>query len=242
MKPNFTLTIPKPCHENWKDFTPTKQGGFCASCQKEVIDFTAWSDEAIKQYFVRTAGSTCGKFRQQQLNTYQEPRSKPAASWRLAALLTLLSLWLGKPSLAQTSKGKAVYSVVDEKKSFVTSADSLISRIAITGLVKDDQGVAMPGVNIVRKGTALGTVTDADGKFLLEINRPNYNETLAFSFIGMVNTEVQVLALTSRKEIEVVLQPDVMELSELVIVGGATSIGRFNPRRLWWKVRGIFSR
>jgi hypothetical protein len=242
MKPDFTLIVPKPCDENWKEFTPTERGGFCAACRKEVIDFTNWSDEEIKQHFARVSGSTCGKFRSNQLKSYSEPKSKPASAWRLAALLALLSLWFGKPSMAQTSKGKAVYTVVDEKRTIPSVADTLIAKISIYGQVKDEQGITMPGVNIVRKGSNQTTVSDADGKFLLEIVRPRYNETLEVSFIGMVSTEVQVQALTSRKEIEIVLQPDITALGETIVVGGVTSVGRWSPRRLWWKVRGIFTR
>lgn len=45
---NFQIAVPKPCHENWESFTKTSKGGFCASCNKEVIDFTSWSDERLK--------------------------------------------------------------------------------------------------------------------------------------------------------------------------------------------------
>ncbi|WP_276372697.1 hypothetical protein [Chryseolinea sp. H1M3-3] len=45
MKKIIQIAVPKPCHEKWSSFTKTTNGGFCGSCQKEVIDFTSWSDE-----------------------------------------------------------------------------------------------------------------------------------------------------------------------------------------------------
>ena len=67
MKKNIHIAIPKPCHEKWDSFTRTSNGGFSDSCQKEVIDFTSWSDERIKLYFKNLKGKACGRFREEQL-------------------------------------------------------------------------------------------------------------------------------------------------------------------------------
>ena len=65
----FKIQIPKPCHADWNEMTPTQQGAFCGSCNKEVVDFTNMSDEAIKNYFLqRSTGSTCGRFRTEQIH------------------------------------------------------------------------------------------------------------------------------------------------------------------------------
>ncbi|MFC0183169.1 carboxypeptidase-like regulatory domain-containing protein [Pseudarcicella hirudinis] len=52
----------------------------------------------------------------------------------------------------------------------------------ISGVVRDEKGEAMPGVNIVIKGTAKGIVTDANGQF--RINIPSNNAVLVISFVG----------------------------------------------------------
>ena len=61
MKKAIQIAVPKPCHENWNSFTKTSNGGFCSSCQKEVIDFTSWSDERLKLYFKNLSHNTCGQ-------------------------------------------------------------------------------------------------------------------------------------------------------------------------------------
>src|SRR5687767_3696305 len=71
MKKNIKIAVSKPCHEKWASFKKTTNGGFCSSCQKEVIDFTSWSDERIKSYFKNLPASTCGRFRPQQLKVYE---------------------------------------------------------------------------------------------------------------------------------------------------------------------------
>ena len=75
---------------------------------------------------------------------------------------------------------------------------------------------ALPGVNVLVKGTTLGTVTDLDGNFRLNAAG---DDTLSFSYIGFVSQEV---AVDGRSEISVALSEDVETLSEVVVVGYGT--------------------
>lgn len=86
--------------------------------------------------------------------------------------------------------------------------------VAVSGRVtSSEEGTAVPGVNIVVKGTALGTVTDVDGKYDLSVER---DAILVFSSIGFVTQEI---AVGGRSQIDVALAPDIQSLSEVVIVG-----------------------
>jgi TonB-linked SusC/RagA family outer membrane protein len=84
--------------------------------------------------------------------------------------------------------------------------------INVAGTVRDETGGALPGVNIVVKGTSVGTISDAQGKFALNV--PDANTTLVFSFIGYVAQEVQVGDKTS---IEISMKADVKALDEVVV-------------------------
>lgn len=75
-----------------------------------------------------------------------------------------------------------------------------------------EDGSALPGVNVVLKGTTTGTVTDIDGNYKLSV--PSEGGTLVFSFIGLTTEEV---AVGSRSVIDVQLSPDVQQLSEVVV-------------------------
>lgn len=89
----------------------------------------------------------------------------------------------------------------------------------ITGIVKDSEdGYIMPGVNVIVKGTTLGTMTDAEGKF--ELNLDSIPERLQFSFIGFESTEV---APGNKKTLDVIMDPAISELNEVVVVGYASS-------------------
>lgn len=75
-------------------------------------------------------------------------------------------------------------------------------------------GSALPGVNVLLKGTMQGTITDIDGNYSLQIT--GENQTLIFSFIGYTTKEVP---LNAGSTINVALAEDVQNLEEVVVVG-----------------------
>jgi TonB-linked SusC/RagA family outer membrane protein len=89
--------------------------------------------------------------------------------------------------------------------------------IVVKGRVTDDNASPIPGVNILIKGTALGTTTDTDGRFSLDV--PNADAVLVISFIGFVSQEV---AVGNQTDINITLKPDVQQLGEVVVVGYGT--------------------
>lgn len=86
--------------------------------------------------------------------------------------------------------------------------------IQINGVVLDAEGVTLPGVSVMLKGTSQGTATDVNGAFSLSV--PNENATLVFSFIGFTSQEITV---GSRRIIEVTLVDDTRQLEEVVVTG-----------------------
>src|SRR5690606_2680327 len=75
-----------------------------------------------------------------------------------------------------------------------------------------EEGSGLPGVNVVLQGTTTGTVTDANGAYSLTV--PGTGGTLVFTFVGMATQEVLI---GGRTEINVVMSPDVSQLSEVVV-------------------------
>lgn len=65
------ISIPKPCNENWNSMSPDKNGRFCNSCSKTVIDFTKMNNPEIQQYFIENSGKEriCGHFKFNQVQT-----------------------------------------------------------------------------------------------------------------------------------------------------------------------------
>lgn len=88
----------------------------------------------------------------------------------------------------------------------------------ITGKVLDEEGIALPGVSVMIKGTSIGIVTDIDGSYTLK-DIPNNAKTIVFSFIGMKTQEV---AITDQKEINITLIADKVDLDEVIAIGYAS--------------------
>ena len=78
-----------------------------------------------------------------------------------------------------------------------------------------EDGSSLPGVNIVIKGTTKGTVSDSDGNYTLAV--PSGNETLTFTFIGLLTQEV---AIGGRNRVDVSMSQDVQQLTEVVVTAG----------------------
>lgn len=88
--------------------------------------------------------------------------------------------------------------------------------IKIKGTVTDEQGVTLPGVTVMIKWTTIGTATDVDGKFALEV--PDSDTTkLVFSYVGMQNYELKISK--KKTEYNVVMKSDSKALEDVVVTG-----------------------
>ncbi len=88
-------------------------------------------------------------------------------------------------------------------------------KLELTGVVKDKEGIPLPGVSVLIKGTTLGVSTDVDGRFSFSITGSE-SVTLIFSFVGMKTKEVKVNDTTP---LTVVMEEDATEMDEVVVTG-----------------------
>ena len=89
------------------------------------------------------------------------------------------------------------------------------AQISISGKVLE-----LPGVNVMVKGTTIGTLTDGDGRFTIPDVPGSSNAVLVFSYVGFQTQEIKV---GNTKNLTVKLQEDNMALDEVVVVGYGTS-------------------
>lgn len=87
----------------------------------------------------------------------------------------------------------------------------------VSGIVKDAEGEALPGVTIQIKGTTQGGVSGMDGEYSIDI--PDRDAVLIFSYVGYLSEEI---AVEGRSEINVTMMPSIEMLSEMVVVGYGT--------------------
>ena len=109
----------------------------------------------------------------------------------------------------------------------------VVAQQTITGVVRDDTGDILPGVQIIVRGTTTGTITDFDGRYSISVPE---NATLTFSFMGMSPQDHRVTASTN--VLNVTLQSDAQVLGEVVI--SAMGVAR-ERTRLNFSVQSVSS-
>jgi hypothetical protein len=124
----------------------------------------------------------------------------------LKTKLLFVSLLFGLVSVA--SDGFSVYSKPGQV------INPVEQQKLINGTVNDSQGMPVPGATVVVVGTNVGTVTDLDGKF--RINVPANAKSLLISFVGMTS---QVIPIENSTSFMVVLKDATVGLDEVVVVG-----------------------
>lgn len=119
--------------------------------------------------------------------------------WKSTKLFFLLSI----AALTLTS---SAWSQVNE--------DTGSNQHEVSGVVTDDEGATLPGVNIVVMGTDRGATTDAEGYY--QLTAPSETDTLIFSFIGY---ETQQIPIDGRSEINVEMSSQALIGDEVVVTG-----------------------
>lgn len=87
----------------------------------------------------------------------------------------------------------------------------------VSGRVAEHNGQPLPGVTVVVKGTTVGTITDDNGEYVLDV--PAGSDQLVFSFIGMRSVEEPI---NDRMTVNVTMEADVVGLEEVIAIGYAS--------------------
>ncbi|SDL10696.1 iron complex outermembrane recepter protein [Catalinimonas alkaloidigena] len=83
----------------------------------------------------------------------------------------------------------------------------------VSGTVTSAGGETLPGVNVLIQGSAVGTITDVEGKYVLDVPNPD-NTVLVFSSVGFISQEVP---LNGRTVLDLELEDDVQALQEVIV-------------------------
>lgn len=118
--------------------------------------------------------------------------------------------------LTQALKNTGLSFSINDRHITIFKAQQVVkeNRRVITGNVKDNYGEILLGVSIAIKGTSLGTVTDTNGNYSIEV--PDEQAVLVFNYLGYKTKEVPVVGKT---KLDIVLMEDTQMLAEVVVVG-----------------------
>ncbi len=142
MAKKFQLSIPEPCHEDWNKMTTVDKGRFCASCQKNVVDFSMMSDHEIAQFFKKpSTGSVCGRFMEGQLNRDIEIPKK-RIPWLKYFFQFALPAFLASAKVAAQGSVKIISKETVSVKQRAVVGDTILH----SPVIKDNQEICLPPV------------------------------------------------------------------------------------------------
>jgi hypothetical protein len=230
MKAQPTLSILKPCTQQWANMQPNQHGRFCSSCQKSVIDLSSLSNSEILA-MLASSSQICGRISENQLYSLNEQIQTPqrSFSWkRMGIAVALVSFLSIIKAEARVIMPKAAYHQTLFSKKIQATADSNEVYQKLTGKIVDDNNELIAGAIIKIKGTQVATMTTQNGEFA--INIPAHKKvTLVISFIGYKTMEVKLRPGYNRK-LNVKLKMQVMML------GGLAAIRSPKSNSLWTKL------
>lgn len=236
----FSVTIPNPCLQPWAGMTPVSEGRFCSSCQKNVIDFSGLTDAELIDIFSNSSSKICGRFHPDQLNRLLQEPAPGRKAFPAAILTTLLSI---TGLSAAASRPATTVPFVQTTSPFSVDQSIVPPPVAdtlkvITGRMVDSvQQTSLSGATVLIKGTRIGTVTDAEGNFHLNIPQDLEQQQiiLRFAFIGYDSKEILV---KDNLPLKVALSVQQGQLSgEMIIVRKRTFFGKIK-----WKWRKLCGR
>jgi hypothetical protein len=222
MQKQTSLYIPTPCHEDWNKMTPTQQGKFCASCNKQVVDFSLMSDNQILNFLSHQSGKLCGRFDAEQLQRpLVETKIKKKKSWWMALTMPLLFLFDRSDAQKFASKQKhRIVQSIDTSFTTVGAVAVIVNERIITGKVVDENNNPLAYASVIQKGFIGGTTTDSLGNFSIKVNSYDDSIILIASYVGYSSIEKNILLQSNNVSDVIIKLPEYVSkgLVDVVVI------------------------
>lgn len=245
MNKRTTLSIPKPCHEDWEKMTAQDRGRFCSLCQKTVVDFSHFSDKELIDYFkTNRIGSTCGRLNNTQLERplviNRAPKRNPIVAWGAALFALLASSNLAAQEPAGLPADTTMAQPSAETDSLTTGKKPQTRKqITIKGQVTDKlTGEILIGAPVRIKGYPYNAATDIDGNFSITLP-PSFAKDsvdIEFRYIGYTTVILTGVYIHKPDLVVNAKLEESCELSGEVVV----TVGLLVPAPTFWERVGLF--
>ncbi len=224
------LSIDEPCHEKWKNMTATEKGRFCASCQKEVVDFTNMSDTAMFEFFKdRQAGSVCGRFMNDQLKRDIKATRKRSPWLPFVFKVTLPALLLGSKAMAQGAPAKAVPDTVQVPYQKIGKPVLSEPMRLIKGILRDEEGNIISNAHITSSHDLAEVTTDEYGRF--ELSVPRRLREITFSIEAFMFERQSITQKFSSNKRTARLSLTMKNRQEEIIMGMIAFPGKYETKK-----------
>jgi hypothetical protein len=199
MKHSLIIQMPEPCTESWADMEPTANGRTCASCERELTDFSRFSNAQLVEFASQHSGRLCGRFAPHQLN--RELVAHPVAASFSGLSLPALAL-MAATLTAQPANSQEI--IPAQTQSSTVKTDDVSAKrepVTFSGMVTDvktGEAIVFCRVDLLLKGTVLQTfTTDLDGRFSMPVPPEMTFDSLRFSNTHELY-ETKTIAVTPR--------------------------------------------
>jgi hypothetical protein len=192
MKNQIThISIAQPCTQAWNDMQSHRQGRFCGSCQKSVIDFSAMSNAEVIG-ILSSSQHVCGRFGADQigaLNYHLAKNQKQPFSWKRLSLAAVFVGFLPFYKAQAQVRTHSQQQVLPVKR---PSIPTEFSPTIITGKVIDKaSGQSLSGATLSIKNKPGITTTDIDGNFSIAYNTTG-DTVLQCTYMGHSQAEIVI--------------------------------------------------
>lgn len=245
------LDIPRPCHEKWSEMSPQPAGGrHCTQCDRVLTDFTRFTDRELVTFFENIDQKVCGRFRADQLgrHLYAAAPKNSRGSWVAvlagmsafglqAAAPPPLSVEVAQPQ-TDTLPPQPPEQIVGEIALEAYAADP--DTVTVQGRILDPDGMPLIGVTVHHPGTAVGTVTDLDGRYQLRVPPVN---SLVVSYLGFAPAiiDLETTWIVRQRPDTLAIETTVGQLAEVPgLLGEVIIVER--PRTIFGKLRQTLRR
>jgi hypothetical protein len=215
MARSIQIQIPSSCHENWQEMHARKEGRYCDSCKKTVVDFSAMSDAELMAYLRSHSGATCGRFAPEQLQRELLVPRRPLPWVRYFFQVSIPAFLLSLKASAQEQRVITPTEVAPVHAA-ENNPQPAVKETTVNGLVRDSNGAPVPFASVILKGTRNGVTTDAAGNFSIHV--AHLPATLSISCVGFSITEIPVSADSKSLSIIMAGRNETEIMGEVVIV------------------------
>ncbi len=240
------LTNLKKCSQVWEEMTPNDKGRICGKCKNTIIDFRNLTDKEVAEIHVFTEGRVCGVYNKEQFELKLPKRKRN----RLKSIYIGLIGMLFSPSLIGQENGNPVKTeqteidydkVKQEARAVSKSQEIKKDSIVISGRLTDEAGEKLIYANVHIKGTRIGTTSDSNGFYHLNITEQIDSVdqiALVFSYTGYT-TEERIIEKGKIKEQR---ELNVTFLYEAQLINFGVVTRRPFHKRVWYGIKNIFRR
>lgn len=210
------VTIATPCIQNWEHMEEHEGHNFCNACQKCVIDFTGYTNEAILQVLTTSKTDVCGRLSQTQLDQLNFALIVAPSNRNWMKYLGVLAI--GTSIFAQDVKGTPIKNKIEQININPKAPGKSTPPKMIYGYLFDINHQPLNKIKVFISNTKLAAVTDINGRYEIKLDKTlNLRNSLLIVNNAIYHGEFELNILEEKQDNFTLNKADMMILGEIRI-------------------------